>query len=87
VLFFVDSKKKEKRMRIYLSNVESIVEVAKGVEFPLLAVDRDVELLDTLKGKLITLHKDANGGVHEALGDLERLGGHGSGEESDLRYM
>jgi len=67
-----------------LSDVECVVEIAEGIQFPLFAVHGDVKLLDTLKGKLITLHEDAYWGVHETLSDLERLGRHGGREKSDL---
>lgn len=68
-----------------LSDVKSLVEIAKGVEFPLLTVHGNVELLDTLKGKLITLHENTDGVVHETLGDLEGLRGHGGREQTNLR--
>ena len=72
---------------MYLGDVECVVEIAEGVEFPLLTVHGNVELLDTLKSELIALHKDAHGSIHETLGDLECLRGHGGGEKSDLVYI
>ena len=67
-----------------LGDGEGLVEVAKGVELPVLALDRDVKLLDTLKGELVALDEDTDGVAHELLGDLEDLNGHGGGEEDDL---
>jgi len=67
-----------------LSDVQGIVQVAKSVQFPLLTVYGDVELLDTFEGELISLDEDANGAVHETLSDLKSLLGHGGGEKSNL---
>merc|ERR1712096_146867 len=41
-----------------LSDGQGLVEVAKGVQLPLLTLNSDIELLDTLKGELVTLHQD-----------------------------
>lgn len=67
-----------------LGNIEGLVEIAESVEFPLLTVNGDVELLDTLEGELITLDENANGAVHETLSDLKGLRGHGGREQTDL---
>ena len=67
-----------------LGDGERLVEIAESVKLPLLAVNGNLELLDTLKGELVLLHKDANGLAHEPLRDLEHFEGHGSGEEADL---
>lgn len=67
-----------------LGDGEGLVEVAEGVELVLLAVNHDVELLDTFKGEFIALDEDASGVVHELLGHLEGLAGHGGREEADL---
>ena len=61
-----------------------LVEINEGVELPVLLVDGDVELLDTLEGELVALDEDADGVTHELLGDLEDLSGHGGGEQDDL---
>ena len=49
-----------------------------------LALYIDVELLDTLQGKLLLLHQDANGLSHELLGHLQDIRRHGSREEDHL---
>jgi len=67
-----------------LGDVEGVVQVAQGLELPLLALDENVELLDTFEGELVTLDQNSDGVVHELLGDLERIRGHGGGEKSDL---
>jgi len=67
-----------------LRDVQSIVQIAKSVKFPLLAFHGNVELLNTFQGQLIALHKDADGVVHELGGNLQSLRGHGSGEEAHL---
>lgn len=60
-----------------LGNGDRLVQVRKGVELPLFLLDRDVELLDTLKSKFILLHKDADGVTHELGGDLQNILRHG----------
>jgi len=67
-----------------LGDVERIVQVAQSVELPLLAVNRNVELLNSLECELVSLHENSDGAVHEALGDLEGFGWHGSREQADL---
>lgn len=67
-----------------LSNGDSLVQVAEGVELPVLLVDGDVELLDTFQGQLITLDQNPDGVTHELLGDLEDVLWHGGGQEDDL---
>ena len=67
-----------------LGDGEGLVEVAEGVELPLLALNGDVELLDTLEGELVLLDEDADGVAHEPLGHLEDVEGHGGGEKADL---
>lgn len=67
-----------------LGDGDGLVEIAEGVELPVLLLDGDVELLDTFEGKLVLLDEDADGVAHELLGDLEDVGGHGGGEKDDL---
>lgn len=67
-----------------LGDGDGLVQVAKGVELPLLLLDGDEELTDTLKGKLVTLDENTDGVTHELLGDLKDVLGHGSREEDDL---
>ena len=70
-----------------LGDGERLVEVAERVELPLLALDGDVELLDTLEGELVALDEDADGIAHEALGHIEDLKGHRGREQSHLHAL
>lgn len=67
-----------------LGNGDGLVEITKGVEFPLLLLDGDVELSDTFQGQLLLLDQDSDGITHELLGDLENIVGHGGGEKDNL---
>ncbi|KAK3818299.1 MAG: hypothetical protein J3R72DRAFT_36670 [Linnemannia gamsii] len=67
-----------------LGNGDGLVEIAQGVELPLLLLNSNVELLDTLEGELVLLDQDADGVAHELGGDLHNLRGHGGGEEDNL---
>ena len=67
-----------------LRDGERLVQIAQGVQLPLLALHGHVELTDTLEGKFLLLDEDANGVTHEVGGDLEHFSGHGSREEDDL---
>jgi hypothetical protein len=42
------------------------------------------ELPDTLKGKLVSLDENSDRVTHELLGNVQDIGGHGSGEQDDL---
>lgn len=44
----------------------------------------DVELADTLQGKLLLLDQDADGLTHELLGDLQHILGHGGRQQHHL---
>lgn len=44
----------------------------------------DVELADTLQGKLLLLDQDADGLTHELLGDLQDILGHGGRQQNHL---
>mmetsp|Transcript_3066 Transcript_3066/g.6192 ORF Transcript_3066/g.6192 Transcript_3066/m.6192 type:complete len:431 (+) Transcript_3066:97-1389(+) len=70
-----------------LGDGKSLIEIAEGVELPLLPLDGDVELLDTLEGKLVLLDEDPHGVPHEPLRDLEDVEGHGGREEADLNRL
>ena len=67
-----------------LGDGDGLVEIGQGVELPLLLLDGNVELLDTLKGKLLLLDQDADGVAHELGGDLKDVLGHGGGQEGNL---
>mmetsp|Transcript_5005 Transcript_5005/g.12711 ORF Transcript_5005/g.12711 Transcript_5005/m.12711 type:complete len:378 (+) Transcript_5005:516-1649(+) len=68
-----------------LRDGQGLVQVAQGVQLPLLLVNVDVELLDTLEGQLVTLHENAHRLRHELARDLQRLRGHGGGEHAHLQ--
>mmetsp|Transcript_12945 Transcript_12945/g.22833 ORF Transcript_12945/g.22833 Transcript_12945/m.22833 type:complete len:225 (-) Transcript_12945:375-1049(-) len=68
-----------------LGDGQGLVQITKGVQLPLLLLHIDVELLDTLQGQLITLHKNAHGLVHELPGDLKRLWGQSGAEYAHLQ--
>mmetsp|Transcript_2117 Transcript_2117/g.5660 ORF Transcript_2117/g.5660 Transcript_2117/m.5660 type:complete len:305 (+) Transcript_2117:403-1317(+) len=67
-----------------LCDRERVVEVAEGVELPLLALDRHEELLDTVERQLVALDQDPERVVHELVGHLEDLVRHGGGDEDHL---
>jgi hypothetical protein len=67
-----------------LGDGDSLIQVGKGIELPLLLLNGNVELLDTLKGKLILLDQDTDGVTHELGGDLKHILGHGGREKDNL---
>ena len=67
-----------------LGDGDGLVKIGEGVELPLFLLNGNVELLDTLKGKLLLLDQDADGVAHELGGDLEDVLGHGGGQEGNL---
>jgi len=67
-----------------LVDADLVVQIAKGVQLPLLSFDVDVELSNSLKGELLVLDKDLNGVLEDLVGDLHDLRGHGGREDSDL---
>lgn len=67
-----------------LGDGDGLVEIRQGVELPLLLLDGDVELLDTLQGKLLLLDQDTDGVAHELGGDLQDVLGHGGRQQGDL---
>ena len=64
--------------------MDRVVEVAQRVELPLLTLDGDVELADTLKGELLLLDEDADGVPHEPSGHPKHLLGHSGGQQDHL---
>lgn len=68
-----------------LSDGDGVVEVAQGVELPLLLLDSDEELLDALERQLVALHEDADRVGHELVGHLEDLLRERGGDQHDLR--
>lgn len=67
-----------------LGDGDCLVQIGQGVELPLLLLDGNVELLDTLESKLILLHQDTDGVTHELGGDLEDVLGHSGGQQNNL---
>jgi len=67
-----------------LRDGERLVEIAQGLELPLFALDRNVELLDTFQGQFVLLDQDADGFAHEAFRHFEHVQGHGGREKADL---
>ncbi len=67
-----------------LGDGDGLVEIGKSIELPVLLLDGDVELLDTLKGKLGLLDQDTDWVAHELGGDLKDVLWHGGGQKDDL---
>ena len=70
-----------------LGDGDGLVEIAERVELPLLLLDGNVELLNTLEGQLVPLDENADRVTHELLGDLENVLGHGGRKEDDLGVL
>ena len=70
-----------------LGDGEGLVQVAEGVQLPVLALHGDVELLDTLQRQLVALDQDAHGLAHELVGHLQDLQGHGGAEQGALHLL
>lgn len=70
-----------------LGDRDSLVQIREGIELPLLLLDSDVELLDTLEGELILLDEDTDGVTHELGGDLEDVLRHGGRQKNDLSTL
>jgi hypothetical protein len=60
-----------------LGDGQSIIEIAKSVEFPLLLIDLNEELLDSFQCQLITLHQNLYWVFHELLSHVQYFLGHG----------
>ena len=67
-----------------LGDGDGLVEVGERVELPVLLLDSNLELLDTLQGKLVLLVETADGVPLELGRDLEDILGHGGGQEDNL---
>merc|ERR1719234_1549646 len=70
-----------------LGDGEGLVEVAEGVQLPLLALDGDVELTDSLQSELLLLDKDPHRVPHEPGGHLQHLLGHGGRQKDHLNLL
>lgn len=67
-----------------LGNFDVVVKLNEGIELPFFSVEGNVELLNTVEGKIVVLDQDDSGVSHELLGDFKNFRSHGSGEQSDL---
>lgn len=67
-----------------LGDGDGLVQVGESVKLPLFLLNSNVELLDTLQGKLVLLDENADRVAHELGGDLKDVLGHGGGKEDDL---
>jgi hypothetical protein len=67
-----------------LGDRDGLIQVAEDLELVLFLINVNVELLNTFKGKLILLDKNADRVAHELGGDLKDVLGHGSRQENNL---
>lgn len=67
-----------------LCDGKSIVEIAKGVELPLLLLDGNEVLLEPLKGQFVTLDENTHWVGHELGGHVEHIVGKGSRHHNNL---
>ncbi len=67
-----------------LGNIKSFVQVSQNIDFVVLSVGIDVELLDTLKGEFVSFHKNFDGVFHKFLCDFKGFRGHSSREKANL---
>mmetsp|Transcript_51302 Transcript_51302/g.116916 ORF Transcript_51302/g.116916 Transcript_51302/m.116916 type:complete len:377 (+) Transcript_51302:70-1200(+) len=67
-----------------LGDGQGLVEIAQGVNFPVLLLNGHVELPDTLQGQLVLLDQDADGVTHELGGQVQNLRGHGGRAQAHL---
>lgn len=67
-----------------LGNVEGIVQVAKGIQFPVFPFNGNIKLFNSFQGQFVSLDQNSNWLVHESSGDLQSFWGHGGRENSDL---
>jgi len=67
-----------------LSDGEGIIEITESLKLPFFSLNSYEKLLDTFKGKLISLDEDLDGVVHELSCHLEDFLGKGSGDNDTL---
>jgi hypothetical protein len=61
-----------------------VVEITKGIEFPVLLFNSDEELLDSLECQLVSLDENPDGVRHEFGGHFQNIVRKGSGDDNDL---
>ena len=67
-----------------LRNRKGVVEIAKGIELPILLLHSDEVLLQALEGQLVTLDQDTDGVGHELGGHVEHIVRESGGDDNDL---
>mmetsp|Transcript_27194 Transcript_27194/g.63561 ORF Transcript_27194/g.63561 Transcript_27194/m.63561 type:complete len:205 (+) Transcript_27194:860-1474(+) len=67
-----------------LCDGEGIVQIAESIKLPLLTLDGDEELFNTLKGQLITLDEHAHRLIHELFSHVKHLLRHRSAHQHHL---
>lgn len=67
-----------------LRDGEGVVEVAQGVELPLLLLDRDEVLFQALERQLVTFDEDAHGVGHELGGHVKHIVREGGRDDDNL---
>lgn len=67
-----------------LVDVQVGVQVQQNVHLPLLLLDSDIVLMDTLESKVLLLDENLCWVPHEMLGQAQNIGGQRSREEADL---
>ena len=67
-----------------LLNVQVGVQVEENLTLPLMLLDGDIVLADTVEGERLLLDQDHGRVSHEVLGQLENIGRHSGREEADL---
>jgi len=70
-----------------LSDGDRLVEITQSIQLPFLLFDSNVELLDTFKSQLVSLHKDSDWITHEFLGNLQNISRHSSRKQNDLGVL
>mmetsp|Transcript_109840 Transcript_109840/g.317569 ORF Transcript_109840/g.317569 Transcript_109840/m.317569 type:complete len:288 (-) Transcript_109840:444-1307(-) len=67
-----------------LGDGQSLVQIAERLELPLLSLNSNVELFNTLKGQLVLLDQNTDGLPHKTLSHLQNIQRHGSREQTNL---
>jgi hypothetical protein len=67
-----------------LGDCDGLVQIGKGVQFPIFLLDSNIKLLDTFKGELGLLDQNTDRVTHELGGNFEDILWHGGGKENNL---
>ena len=67
-----------------LLDIQVGVQVEQDVHLPLVLLDGDVVLVDTLKGQVLFLHEDLRRRPHEVLGEAKNIGRQSRREQANL---